>query len=314
MTDPVQNENPGMATPEEMSQAIDSSGYLIEARVARVLTESGFFVQQNIFSANPNDATKAIETDVVGRSFEWVNETSGSTASASVLVECKNNNQPFAFFLQNQRLPELNDNWILYGGFPSYSLDPETKIHIPLHKLLEMQNWHHYCASREVATQFCSFNRNGKKWKAEPNENYSKSFSNLAAASARDWEGAFGLHLQSIQVQLTYPVVVFQGPIYCVFEEQGRAIVEAASHIQLHHSAIVDGELLKVQIDVVTESEFTKLLSTIRSELRVFRDRINLHYERLLNSAVDQKRVASMSTSAVSARREVHPGRFSPRL
>jgi hypothetical protein len=103
--------------------------------VARVLTESGFFVQQNIFSANPNDAAKAIETDVVGRSFEWVNEATGSTASASVLVECKNNAQPFAFFLQNQRLPELNDNWILYGGFPSYSLDPDTKIHIPLHKL-----------------------------------------------------------------------------------------------------------------------------------------------------------------------------------
>jgi hypothetical protein len=89
--------------------------------------------------------------------------------------------------------------------------------------------------------------------------------------------------------------------------------VEPASHIQLHHSAIVDGELRKVQIDVVTEPEFTKLLSTIRSELREFRDQITLHYGRLLNSALDQKRVALRSASVGSAQ-EVRLGRFSPRL
>src|SRR6202035_5683479 len=100
-----------------MADAIESSGYLIEARVARVLTESGFFVQRNTFSVNPNDATKTIETDVTGRRGEFVNEASGCMVSASVLVECKNNTQPFAFFVQRQEIQELNENWIKYGGF-----------------------------------------------------------------------------------------------------------------------------------------------------------------------------------------------------
>jgi hypothetical protein len=211
-------------------------------------------------------------------------------------------------------LPELNENCIQYGGYPSYSLDPETKVYFPLHKLLEMKDWHHYCQATEVATQFCTFVRVGKRWKAEPQENYSKSFSNLAVTSAKDWEGLFGLHLPCIQVQLTYPVIVFQGPIYTVVEEQGKAKVEPASHIQLHHFAIADGEPLKVQIDVVTEAEFTPLISTIRSELGVFRDRIKLHYARLLASALDQKRVASRTASAHRVHESELLGRFSGRF
>src|SRR5207245_508690 len=175
----------------------------------------------------------------------------------------------------------------------SFSMDQETKIRVPLHKLLEMEDWHHYCRETEVATQFCSFKREtGKKWKAEPNENYAKSFSNLALTVAGDWEGMFGLELENIQVQISYPVVVFQGPIYRVVEEQGKARVEAANHIQLHHFATLNGELVPVQIDVVTEAEFPALIGTILSELKTFRDRIKLQYDRLLNSALDQKRVA----------------------
>jgi hypothetical protein len=299
VTSPSQNDNEGLATPEEMAQAIESSGYLVEARVARVLTEHGFFVQRNTFSVNPNDATKTIETDVTGRRGEFVNEASGCSVDASVLVECKNNAQPFAFFVQRQEIQELNENWIKYGGFPSYSLDQGTKVHVPLHKLLEMKDWHHYCAATEVATQFCSFTRaNGKRWKAEPNENYAKSFSNLAGLAARDWEGMFGLQLQSIQVQMTYPVVVFQGPIYRIREEQGKPKVEAARHIQLHHSANLNGALVTAQIDVVTEAELPELLATIQSELKTFRDRVCMHYDRLLKSALDQKRVASRNALA----------------
>lgn len=295
MAHPPQDGKSGLVTPEEMAAAIESSGYLLEARAARVLNERGFFVQPNAFWMDPNDITKPIEVDVVGRSFEWVNEENKSTATASVLVECKNNAQPFAFFVQRQEITELNDSRIQYGGFPSFSMDQETKVQVPLHKLLEMKNWHHYCRATEVATQFCSFTRANekKKWKAEPNENYAKSFSNLALTATRDCEGMFGLQLQNIQVQMSYPVVVFGGPIYRALGEQGKAKVEAASHIQLHHFGTLSGQVLPVQIDLVTEAEFPVLIETILSELKTFRDRINLHYDRLLNSALDQKRVAS---------------------
>lgn len=134
-----------------------------------------------------------------GSYFEWVNEENKDTATALVLAECKNNSQPFAFFVQRQQITELNDNRIHYGGFPSFSMDPKTKVPVPLHKLLKMKDWHHYCQVQEVATQFCTFERNDKKLKAGPNENYSKSFSRLAVITASDSTGRCGLHLNNIK-------------------------------------------------------------------------------------------------------------------
>jgi hypothetical protein len=50
--------------------------------------------------------------------------------------------------------------------------------------------------------------------------------------------------------------------------------------------------MIAAQIDVVTEAAFPKLMETILDELQTFRDRINGYYDRLLNSARDQKNVA----------------------
>lgn len=290
-------QNSGLATPEEMQAAIEASGYLLEGRIARVMKERGFFVEMNPFRPDPADPSKAMEIDVAGCYFERVNEENKDTVSASVLVECKNNSQPFVFFVQRQQITELNDNRIHYGGFPSFSMDQETKIQAPLHKLLDMKDWHHYCQAEEVATQFCTFERNGKKFKAGPNDNYSKSFSKLAVLTASDSGGGYDLHLKNIQVKASYPVAVFQGPIYQVEDENGKAKVEAVDHLQLHHSATVSGRLIQVQIDVVTEAAFPQLMDKILEELNTFRDRIVGMRPRLLNSALDQKQVASQDAA-----------------
>src|SRR5690348_2600494 len=99
---------PGLITPNEMQEAIESSGYLLEGRIGRVLQERGFFVESNRFNIDPNDSIKTIEVDVQGRYFEWINEGNSDTATASVLVECKNNSQPIAFFMQPHQIAELN--------------------------------------------------------------------------------------------------------------------------------------------------------------------------------------------------------------
>jgi hypothetical protein len=171
-----------LPTPEEMQAAINTSGYLLEGRIARLMAERGFFVERNCFSPNPTDSGKPIEVDVIGRYFEWVDEANKDTVTASVLVECKNNAQPGAFFTQDQQVTEINDNRIYHRGFPSFSMDPNAKIQVPLHELLEMKDWHHYCQTQEVATQFCSFTRSNekRKWKAEPMKNYSDSCAALA--------------------------------------------------------------------------------------------------------------------------------------
>jgi hypothetical protein len=95
----------------------------LEGRIARVMARRGFYVESNCFVPDPTESGKAIEVDVIGRYFEWVNEGNKDTVTASVLVECKNNSQPFAFFMQRQQVTEINGNRIHGGGFPSFSLD-----------------------------------------------------------------------------------------------------------------------------------------------------------------------------------------------
>jgi hypothetical protein len=240
--------------------------------------------------------------DVQGRYFERVNEEDKSTAAASILVECKNNTQPVAFFVQPQQLTELNVSRILYGGFPRFSMDPETHSQVPLQELMDMKEWHHYCQVKEVATQFCGFTGTGTKWKAGPMNNYSKSFADIVLMAALDHSGLFNLQLQNIQVQLAYPVVVFQGPIYRVADVKGKAKVEQASHIQLHHFAALNGQVFPAQIDLVTEESFPTLMETILAELKTSRDKINSMYERLLNSALDQKRVAMQNAMRATSK------------
>jgi hypothetical protein len=112
----------------------------------------------------------------------------------------------------------------------------------------------------------------------------------VPGAPAESW-------MASVQVQMSYPVVIFQGPIYRVGDDDGRAKVEAVDRLQLHHSATVNGRVIQAQIDVVTEAAFPKLIEEILQELKTFRDRISGLYSRLLNSALDQKRAASQNAA-----------------
>lgn len=58
------DQNRGPATPEKMQVAIETSGYLLEGRFARVMAERGFFVEMNRFTPDPADPSKSMEIDV----------------------------------------------------------------------------------------------------------------------------------------------------------------------------------------------------------------------------------------------------------
>lgn len=299
-----QAETQGMPSIEEMQSAIEGSGYLLEGRISRVMTEHGFLVLPNKFYTISAGEDSAIEIDAEGRISELIDEENGDMVSAVILAECKNNSQPFAFFSQRQQFPSTNAARIRYSGYPSFSMDQETKLQVPLHELLEMNNWHHYTQRLDVATQFCSFARANEKkpWKAEPMDHYAGSFSRLAMVAASPGD-AFDLSAKNIQVHVCYPVVVFQGPIYIVRDNDGKAAINATEHIQVHHSALLNGRLVSVQIDAVTESGFARLVALILDELRTCRDKMKALYPRLLTSARDQKRVAYENAARIDFQR-----------
>lgn len=232
---------------------------------------------------------------------------------AKPMIECKNNSQPVVFFLKSQPVQEINDNNIRYAGYPVSSADPQTMVHVALHKLLAMKDWHHYCQATEVATQFCSFARDSTaeeplkqkrkdrkqplpredwRWKTEAMENYSKSFSSLCVALATAGAGSVDVKQKNIQLEFYYPIVVFQGPIYEARIKGGEVDLRRTDHLQFHHATSIGRNIFCAQIDVVSERHFPDLIDLIMHELRKIADGIRGMEERLMNSAIDQKQVA----------------------
>jgi hypothetical protein len=301
--------------PDEIKHALNDSGYLLEGRVGHALEAKAFYVETNSFRADPREEGKSIEIDVWGRFGNTFNEGNGSSVVAEALIECKNNSQPVVFFLKAQPVTEINDNHIKYAGYPQSSADPETKIHVPLHRLISMKDWHHYCEAQEIGTQFCSFLRdnsaeekkrqakqNGRPplprqdwcWKPESMEQYSKSFGSLCVATEGSGVGSFDPRQPNIQLGVYYPIIVFQGPIYAARAKDGDIDVRRTEHLQIHHSATVGGQVVRAQIDVVSEQGFPALIETIKRELERTAEGIKAIEARLLNSAIDQKEFVAL--------------------
>jgi hypothetical protein len=298
----MDKEQPKSATgetiqPEAMKAAIDSSGYLLEGRVAAVLEEHGFSAHANDFVIDPRQENKTLEIDVLAFSSRVVDDKTGSVTGTILTIECKNNSQPVAFFVREQSPVHRfqNARYIAHNGFPRFSATESDATQVPLHRLLEMSDWHHYCTENEIATQFCGFNRAGKGWKAELVENYAKGFDNLCVVTAPG-PPAGNLQKLSIDVVFNYPITVFQGPIWIARPLGGSVELHPVERVLFRHSASVGDQIVTRVIDVVTESALPSLLdNVIRPESRLIDESIGRHFERLLASAIDQKRVEVQS-------------------
>jgi hypothetical protein len=319
--------------PEEIKATLKASGYLLEGRVGNILESKGFYVELNGFRSDPRDDSKFIEVDVWGRFGETINTENGSSVVAECLIECKNNSQPVVFFMKAQPATEINDRHVKYAGYPPSSADPETRQHIPMHKLLVMKDWHHYCAVEWVATQFCGFSRDSAseesskqkgtnrklplprvewRWKTDSMENYSKSFGNLCIVTEGAGVGSFDTDQQNIQLEFYYPIIVFQGPLYEASVHDRDIELRPTEQLQLHHSASVGGHVIRAQIDVVSERQLPGLIETIQNELKQMAEGIKRIEPRLLASAIDQKQVAAqrLAGAAFAARQRGNSSRY----
>lgn len=102
-------------------------------------------------------------------------------------------------------------------------------------------------------------------------------------------------HLVNGSQQLRGPAVANSNPDQSCL--RGRSDREMKKVLVLADDDHLVGGVIQSQIDVVTEAAFPKLIEEILEELKTFRDRINGLYPRLLNSALDQERVASQNAA-----------------
>jgi hypothetical protein len=281
---------------EEIAALVKSSGYLLEGRIARVFNSHCPTAQTNVLHKHPIEPNRLVEIDVEDHYSEWFEPN--SYLRRSVLVECKNNSQPVAFFTRSCEAA-YNIYRITYTGFPRLVEVSGHNLIVP-HRLMA-ERWHHYCLTKEVAAQLCTFKRS-KSWELDndkPNH-YRSSMSDLCLIAATGTQPRPShLTARGVELEIAYPVMVFQGPIYTVREEfepgpfriTGRreVVVEPAAHVQFQHTIRLADREINMQVDIVTETEFPRLLNSIEAERQKFVSGVREHYDVFMQAAASEK-------------------------
>jgi hypothetical protein len=296
-------------TLEEYKRAIETSGFLLEVRVGNLIRDLGYLMTPNSPIPHPEQRTELIEVDVEASRADLVPGAGFSETRLTLLIECKLNSQPIAFFSQPQDCPEANAYRVAYCADPVTDSEGSSS----LVEFMCVEKWHHYARATTVATQLCSFTTNKTgKITTDPCSKYRESLNRLCLAtaaralrlkgrSAQDRDPRFGFF-----IELVYPILVAGGPIMSVIPNAGGVRLLSQEHIQLHRGARVDGTLHEFQIDVVTEAALSTLLATIQAEAELLAKWAEYERQVLLPQAPDtqsanrttpSKRVAGVRTT-----------------
>jgi hypothetical protein len=292
-------------TLEQIKSAVELSGYLLEARIAQKLGEVGFYANPNAYVEHPITKGELIEIDVDGGNEKTIlNEKSVVLGSAGVrlFIECKNNEQPLAVFLKQERHPRNNAWRIVHSGPPATLEAPQfNNPDVPVS--LGACDWHHYCQPTEIATQFCTFKSQNGTWAADSSEKYRNSLNKLCLAVAGRAPRAASAQAGMFCVRLHYPILVLQGGLVAVSAVAEGTQVKPIGHVQLHRSARIGGKTLRLQIDIVTESHFPHLLEAIAAEFATLVENTNELRKELLSEVRRESREAIKRLTEEAERR-----------
>jgi hypothetical protein len=167
----------------------------------------------------------------------------------------------------------------------------EEESWISLQDFLGMQKYHHYCKKR-VSTQFCSFLK--KKgfidWLAHHDTEHSEPFRKLCDIVAyyideqfKNWVYVEN-HEKSIDLEIYYPILVFQGDLYDAKPSKKSVNLIETQHIQFRRRAITKGIIETYQIDVVREGYFPFFLDLIKKETQRTLGELRRHENEVRNS------------------------------
>jgi hypothetical protein len=213
---PIRVNREAKITPDEAKEALQRSGYLIEARVAARLERSGYYVQANDAYIDPT-TSKSRELDafaIVGkklsRNLDFI--------FPSLIIECINNPQPLVLLTKDPIIGFLFHEDLKVAGLPAKILMPgKKKEWVALADYLHMEKYLHFCTGR-IATQFCSFSlTRGNKWIALHESPQFEAFHKLCDATDYHVRSQFLRYTpsadDSINIEFYYPLLILQGDL-----------------------------------------------------------------------------------------------------
>ena len=258
-------------TKTQALQALLQSGYLLESRIESLLRERHYLVEANSVYTDPL-TSKSRELDLYALSGQnlWKDH---SSLWPYLLVECVNNPQPIAFLTKKPQVPFYFRNDIKMSGLPVKILETgEEESWEMLSDFLHMDEYHHSCRGR-VASQFCSFNqkKGTSDWMAFHEDGHFDCIQKLCDAvdyfSVRHFKDWVPGAVEPVNLQIYYPIIVFQGSLFDIHSSKRSVRLYDAKHIQYRQPTIIKGVEGDYQIDIVTESYFPQFLNTIEDEI-----------------------------------------------
>jgi len=259
---------------EQIKDAIKRSGYLLECRIAPILEHAGYYVETNPAFPDP-DTGKSREIDISAISCVRTYKKGYDLIFPVLLCECENNSQPIVFFTKESPISFLHHQEVKLSGVPvkfwcgdGYSSFSE---------FTGMEKFHHYCKG-SIATQYCTFQlkKDKSSWIALHNEEQHDTFNSLIKALNYEieehydgWIPADKVREEDVNIQVYYPLVILQGPLYSATLRNNRLTLRKAQHIQFRKEFFLPSinEVETYQIDVISEKYLPDYLEIVESEM-----------------------------------------------
>ena len=263
---------------EQMKDAINRSGYLLEQRVEQILSKRGYYVETNPVFPDP-DTGKSREFDISALSATRIYKGGYNFVFPALICECENNAQPIAFFVKESPIPFLHHYEVKVSGIPVKFWQKDG--YISFSDFTGMKGFHHYCKGK-VATQYCTFQlrKDKSSWIALHDEEHHNTFNSLIKALDYEiakhfdgWNPPGKLDEEDVNIQIYYPLIILQGELFTAELKHKGLLLSKAKHIQFRKelfSARIN-EVETYQVDVISEEYLTTYLKMVESEIETIK-------------------------------------------
>jgi hypothetical protein len=261
---------------KQIKDAIQRSGYLLEQRIEPIIAKEGYYVQTNPVFPDPTTG-KSLEIDISAVSAIQVYKKGYNFVFPMLLCECENNPQPIVFFTKESLISFLYHKEVKVSGIPVKFWKEDGYINFS--EFTGMEKFHHYCKG-PIATQYCNFQlkKDKSSWMALHNEEQHDTFNKLIKALEYeiakhfdDWYLPDRADEEDVNIQVYYPLVIFQGNLYSAALKNGHLALRKSKHIQFRKELFLPhtNEVETYQIDVITEEYLPNYLKIIDSEMEM---------------------------------------------
>lgn len=266
---------------EQMIDAIQESGYLLEQQVKPIMEEEGFFVETNPVYPDPTTG-KSREIDINAISAIKIFKEEYNFIFPKIICECENNHQPVIFFEDESPISFLHHYEVKASGIPVKIW--QDKEWVGLSDFVNMEKYHHYCKGL-VSTQYCTFmqKKDNKSWVALHDEEKHSTFNSIINALeyeiATDFDG-WSLpnkdEIEDINVNIYFPLLILKGLMYSATIVGNKIVLKKTEHVQFRRESYLPrrNEVEAYQIDAITSNYLKSYLKIVSNEMLEVKKRL----------------------------------------